>query len=165
MIPLQHNLDEATKKTTFKLDLEDHFISKNILYYIAGKIKPVDSTKPFDEKSNIRMANNFVAQLFHHTEVKKHNTVIDEIEFTGIASTIKGYVSYSGINEYNGEAFNSGFKVPKNEGPNVEAVGKLGDLGLGFFNDINIPIYKGGFEITFTRNHEGWWGLNGVGSG
>ena len=27
-------------------------------------------------------------------------------------------------------------------------------MGLGFFNDINIPIYKGGFEIIFTRNHD-----------
>jgi hypothetical protein len=31
-------------------------------------------------------------------------------------------------------------------------VGRLGDLGLGFFNDITVPIYKGGFEITFIRN-------------
>jgi hypothetical protein len=31
-------------------------------------------------------------------------------------------------------------------------VGRLGDLGLGLFNDITVPIYKGGFAITFTRN-------------
>jgi hypothetical protein len=37
---------------------------------------------------------------------------------------------------------------------NFEAIGKLSDLGLGFFNDITIPIYKGGFEITFTRNKD-----------
>jgi len=30
----------------------------------------------------------------------------------------------------------------------------LGELGLGFFNDITVPIYKGGFEITFTRNND-----------
>ena len=29
----------------------------------------------------------------------------------------------------------------------------MGDLWLGFFNDINVPICKGGFEITFTRNN------------
>ena len=28
----------------------------------------------------------------------------------------------------------------------------MGELGLGFFNDITVPIYKGGFEITYTRN-------------
>ena len=31
-------------------------------------------------------------------------------------------------------------------------VGRLGYLGLGFFNDITVPIYIGGFEITFARN-------------
>jgi hypothetical protein len=49
------------------------------------------------------MIDNFVAHLFDQIEVKKHNTIIDEIEFAGIASTIKGCVSYSGINEYNSE--------------------------------------------------------------
>jgi len=33
-------------------------------------------------------------------------------------------------------------------------VGRLGDLGLGLFSDISVPIYKGGFEITFTRNSD-----------
>ena len=30
----------------------------------------------------------------------------------------------------------------------------MNDLGLGFFNDITVPIYKGGFEITFTTNND-----------
>ncbi|MCL2869147.1 MAG: hypothetical protein FWF27_06925, partial [Candidatus Bathyarchaeota archaeon] len=34
-----------------------------------------------------------------------------------------------------------------------EAVGNLGSLGLGYFNDITVPIYRGGFEIIFTRNN------------
>jgi len=29
---------------------------------------------------------------------------------------------------------------------------QTGGIGLGFFSDLNVPIYKGGFEITFTRN-------------
>ena len=122
------NLNEANKKTTLKRYFEDDFISKNILYYIAGKISPVDSTKSYNNKSNIRMIDNFVAHLFNQIEVRKHGILIDEIEFTGITSTIKGCVAYSGLNEYNGEAFNSGFKVPIHEGQNFEALGKLGDL-------------------------------------
>jgi hypothetical protein len=39
------------------------------------------------------MIDNFVARLFSQIEFKKHNTLIDEIEFPGIASTVKGYVS------------------------------------------------------------------------
>jgi hypothetical protein len=44
-------------------------------------------------------------------EVTKHGTLIDEIEFAGIASTVKGCVSYPGSNEFNGKNFNSSFKT------------------------------------------------------
>ena len=36
------NLNAENKKTTFKLDLEKEFISKNIEYYISGKFSVVD---------------------------------------------------------------------------------------------------------------------------
>ena len=101
------------------------------------------------------MIDNFVGHLFSHIQVKKHGTLIDEIEFPGIASTVEGCVEYPGLNVYNGKALASGFMAHKKyETKQLEAVGKLGDLGLGIFNDINIPIYKGGFEITFTRNSD-----------
>jgi len=146
------NLNEEKKKTTFKIDIEDDFIDKNIEYYIEGKITPTDAKNTYSSKSNIKLVNNFVAHLFPQIEVKKHNVIIDEIAFAGIASTIKGCVSYPGADEYNGKAVNSGFKTFAHEGQNFSVVGKLGDLGLGFFSDITVPIYKGGFEITFTRN-------------
>jgi hypothetical protein len=55
------------------------------------------------------------------------------------------------------------------EGQGFNVVGRLGDLGLGFFNDITVPIYKGGFEITFTRNSDNnvvyrWKGLKAAGT-
>ena len=45
----------------------------------------------------------------------------------------------------------------------------MGDLGLGFFSDITVPIYKGGFEITFTRNSDNnviyrWKSIKGDGT-
>jgi hypothetical protein len=123
------NLNAENKKTTFKIDLEDDFISKNIQYYIAGKISPTDATRTYNNKSNIKMVNNFTAHLFPQIDVKKHGTLIDKIEFTGITSTVKGCVSYPGLNEYNGEAFNSGFKTLPHESQNFEGVGKLSDLG------------------------------------
>jgi hypothetical protein len=43
------------------------------------------------------MIDNFVAHLFSHIEVKKHNTTIDE-DYPGIASTVKEYVEYPGLN-------------------------------------------------------------------
>jgi len=32
-------------------------------------------------KNNIKMIDNFVAHLFSHIEVKKHNTTINEIDY------------------------------------------------------------------------------------
>ena len=63
------NLNAESKKTTFKLDLENEFISKNIEYYIAGKFGLVDYEISYDEKSNIKMFENFVAHLFPQIEV------------------------------------------------------------------------------------------------
>ena len=53
------------------------------------------------------MNDNFVPHLFSQIEVKKHNTLIDDIEFPGIASTIKVCVEYPGLNVYNGKALTS----------------------------------------------------------
>jgi hypothetical protein len=149
------NLNDENKKTKFKIDLDDDFISKNIQYYIQGEFTPKDSTKSYAAGNGARMIDNFVAHLFSQIEVRKHGTLIDDIEFPGIASTIKGCSEYPGINVFNGKAINSGFETHSiYETKQIEAVGKLSDLGLGFFNDINIPIYKGNFEIIFTRNSD-----------
>jgi len=37
-------------------------------------------------------------------------------------------------------------RLTTQEGTKFEELVKLGDLGLGFFNDINIPIDKDGLE-------------------
>jgi len=58
---------------------------------------------------------------------------------------------YPGLNVYIGEAMNSGFKTTAQEDTPFEALGKLGDLGLGFFNDTNILIDKGGLEQTLLE--------------
>jgi hypothetical protein len=58
------------------------------------------------------------------------------------------------LNVYNGKAITSGFKSHNYEVAKFEAVGNLSNLGLGFFNDIKVPIYRGGFEIIFTRNSD-----------
>ena len=92
--------------------------------------------------------------MFPQIVFKKHNTLIDEIDYTGVASTVKGCVSYTGPYESNVYAINSGFKSFAHESLNFSVVGRLVDLSLGFFSDISVPIYKGGSEITFTRNND-----------
>jgi hypothetical protein len=60
-----------------------------------------------------------------------------------------------GLNSSNGKAIISGFEThSKYESKQLEALGYLSYLGFGFFNDTSIPIYKGGLEITFTRNSD-----------
>ena len=90
-------LNAENKKTIFKLDLENQLINKNIQHYIAGEFKSTDATKAYSNKSNVNMIDNFVANLFSHIEVKKHGTVIDEIDYPGIVSTVKGCVEYPGV--------------------------------------------------------------------
>jgi hypothetical protein len=163
------NLNEENKKTTFKIDVEDDFIDKGIEYYIEGKITPTNAKNTFNSKSNIKMVDNFVAHKFPQIEVKKHGTIFYEIDFTGIANTVKGCLSYPGADEYKSKAVNSGLKTFALESQNFSVVGRLGDLGLGFFSDISVHIYKGGFEITFTRNNDNniiyrWKGLKADGT-
>jgi hypothetical protein len=101
------------------------------------------------------MIDNFVAHLFSHIQVKKHNTTIDEIDHPGIASTVKGCSEYPGLHVYNGKAAISGFRTHSSyKTSKFEALGFLGRLGLGFFNDITVLIYKGNFKILFTRNSD-----------
>lgn len=148
------NVNSDNKKTLFQIDIGDNFCGSEFQYYITGTYKHADDTKNYGAKSNVKLIDNFVGHLFSQIDVKKHNKLIDEIEFPGIVGLIKGGVSLPGSFSNNGVAINSGFESSFSGGGNFSAVGKLGDLGLGFFSDVNIPIYKGGFEITFTRNSD-----------
>jgi len=71
-------------------------ISKNIQYYIVGEFTPKCTTKSYNDKSNVKMVDNFVAHSFSHIEFKKHDILIDEIYYSGIANTVKGCVEYPG---------------------------------------------------------------------
>ena len=96
------------------------------------------------------LIDNFVPYLFSKIEIKKNGVIIDEIEDPGVLSTVRKYAYYNGDKgKTQVSGLNSGFVG----GGNFSAVGKLNYLGLGFCNDIDIPIYKTGLEITFTRNH------------
>lgn len=145
------NLNNVNKKTVFKIDEGDGFLAvKNAKYDISGKYIHANDGQNFGDNANIKLIDNFVGHLFSQIEVKKHNKLLDEIEYPGQASTVKGTVSFSLDN--NGPTINSGFQSKFTGGGNFQVLGNLSNLGLGFFKDIKFPIYKGGFEITFTRN-------------
>ena len=74
-ISTQH-LSNKNHKKMFKLGLENEFLSKNIKCYIAGEFSPIDASETFNDKTNIKMVDNFVAHLFSHIEVKKHGSLL-----------------------------------------------------------------------------------------
>lgn len=144
------NLNIPNKKTTFLIPPCDNFITKNIQWHITGEYKQADDAA--FSKKNVKLINNFVAFLFDYIEVKYQGQVIDEVDYPGIASTIKQNLFYT--KDQNGDAEASGFLSNFTGGGKFSALGMLSDFSLGFFEDVNFPIFKGGFEISFTRNND-----------
>jgi hypothetical protein len=68
------SLNDENKKTKFKIDLDDDFISKNIQYVIQGEFTPKDSTNSYAAGNEARMIDNFVGHLFSQIEIRKHGT-------------------------------------------------------------------------------------------
>lgn len=144
------NFNSPNKFTVFKLDHGDAFYDRRILFHIQGEVvKKADDTA-YAAGDPIKLINNFAAFLFKRIELKKHNQLIDVVDEVGITSTIKGLTTYSrsGENTY----YSSGFKSKFDKGGGkFEALGTLSHLGFGFFDNLRYPMYKGGFEIVFTR--------------
>lgn len=138
------HLNDPNKKTEFNIDFGDGFCSSKFQFYISGKLTKNDGS---EYTKNIKLIDNFVPFLFSKIEVKKHNRLIDEIEYPGQLSTIKGTLTYSKTDN-----FNNGFESDFNK--HFEVIGNLSHLGLGFFESVNFPIYKGGFNISFVRSED-----------
>lgn len=142
------NFNSPNNYTTFKLDFGDMFYNGRIMYHIMGKYTKKDGTD-YPAMSTINLVDNFPAFLFTRVELRKHNTLIDVVEHPGITSTMKGLVTYKGSQKPNLHI--CGFESKFQGGGRFEAYGALSHLGLGFLDNLHHPMYKGGFEITFTR--------------
>lgn len=142
------NFNTTNNYTVFKLDHGDSFYHSRMLYHIQGDYVKSDGSN-YTAKSTIKLVNNFAAFLWSRVELKKHNTLIDSIELPGITSTIKGLLTYKSSKKT--VLPSSGFISKFEGGGKFEALGTLGHLGLGFFDHLRHPMFKGGFEITFTR--------------
>lgn len=151
----ENNFNKPSYKTEFYIDLGDTLFTSGFEYYISGEIKQIDD-KDYKNDSDVKLIDNFVPHLFTSIEVKKHNTVIDQVDFPGITSTVKQYVSETDKNI--GYKLASGLKSQfTSGGGKFYAMGKLSDFGLGFFetyNNFNLPIYVGDFNISFARNND-----------
>lgn len=143
------NFNSPNNYTVFKLDHGDSFYNSRIMYHIRGKVVKKSDGSDYADKSNIQLVDNFAAFLFSRVELKKHNTLIDSVDFPGITSTVKALLSYS---EGQRKCLDGcGFVSKFVGGGRFEALGTLSHLGLGFFDHLRHPMFKGGFEITFTR--------------
>ena len=143
------NFNTPNNYTVFKLDHGDTFYDSGIQFYITGEVVKKSDGSKYDAKTNIKLIDNFVPFLFTRIELKKHNTTIDTVDHPGITSTIKGLLNYSSSNK--NVLTNCGFTSTFTGGGAFEVVGTLAHLGLGFFDHMRYPMYKGGFEIVFTR--------------
>lgn len=143
------NFNTPNNYTVFKLDHGDSFYDSRIMCHIQGKYVKKSDGSDYPDNSTIKLVDNFAAFLFSRIELKKHNTLIDTVEMPGITSTVKSFVSYSKSQQQTLAAcgFNSKFVG----GGRFEVLCSLGHLGLGFFDHMRYPMFKGGFEITFTR--------------
>lgn len=143
------NLNTPNKNTTFKIQEEDSFLNvKKATFEISGQVLQADGTS-YPKGSNVILVDNFPGFLFDSICVKKHGKELDRIDNVGRASLIKGTISYSA--DLSGPTINSGFQSKFSGGGNFSAIGNLSNLCLGFFKDIEYPVYRGGFEINFVR--------------
>uniref|UniRef100_A0A8D8PTV5 Double jelly roll-like domain-containing protein n=1 Tax=Cacopsylla melanoneura TaxID=428564 RepID=A0A8D8PTV5_9HEMI len=144
----EQNFNSVNKSTVFKIDGVDSFLNvKQARFDIRGKVVKSDGTA-YAAGIAVKLVDNFVAYLFSRIEVRKHGKLLDESENVGRLSTIIGAV----MNDHSKE--NSGFISKFSGGGNFHVIGFLGDLGLGFFTDVKVPVYKGGFDITFIRAND-----------
>lgn len=142
------NFNTPNNYIEFKLNEAESFYNARIQYHITGKLTKKDGTD-YPANSTIKLVDNFASFLFSRIEVKKHNVQIDVVENPGITSTIKGLVKYS--NNQRHTLSDSGFVSEFTGGGKFEALGTLGHLGLGFFDHLKHPMFRGGFEIRFSR--------------
>lgn len=143
------NFNTPNSYTLFKLDYGDTFYNSRIMYHIRGEVVKKSDGSAYPSSSTIKLVDNFVPFLFSRIELRKHNTTIECVEQPGITSTVKSLLTYG--NSMKNTLSNNGFSSTFESGGRFEALGTLGHLGFGFFDHLRYPMYKGGFEITFTR--------------
>lgn len=144
------NFNSPNKRTEFSIDYGDGFSMSKYQYFISGTLKNADGTD-YAADTKVKLIDNFVPYLFSRIEIKKHNYLIDEVEYPGVTSTVKSIVSYSN-SERNALSNNGSVSLCTADKSTFYVCGDLSHLGLGFFEDVKIPIYKGGFVISFIRD-------------
>ncbi|KAG5866656.1 hypothetical protein JTB14_036483 [Gonioctena quinquepunctata] len=88
------NLNTLNKKTVFKIGVGDNFIGAQYWNSISGKVVK-DDEKDLQNDDTVELLDDFSAFLFSEIEVRKHDTMIDQIDNVGVASLVKGTISYS----------------------------------------------------------------------
>lgn len=81
------NVNSVNKKTLFQIDTGDNFCTSEFQYCIAGMYNHQKDIKNYDPNSKVKLFDNFNFFLIYQN--KKHNKLLDEIEFSGIFGTVE----------------------------------------------------------------------------
>ena len=144
------NFNKENQRIDFLVDVGDNFINSQFQFVISGNFEAKDG-EHYGPNSDTKLIDNFIPYLFRSIEVKKHGKLIDRIDDPGIISTVKHTISLSqdeSVSKMNGAV------ICNHKYGKFYYCGYLCDLGLGFFGDVKIPIYKGGFSLSFLRSSD-----------
>ncbi|XP_060855360.1 uncharacterized protein LOC132933042 [Metopolophium dirhodum] len=144
------HLNTPNKDTIFKVNsMESFLVIRKTKFFMSGRYLQEDG-KEYPKDSKIELLDNFTPFLFSKCTAKIRGKTINEIEYTGRVSTIKGVISYS--LDLNGPTINSGFVSKFKGGGHFNVMGNLSQFGIPFFKDHPYPVFNCDMELCFTRN-------------
>ena len=144
------NLNEANREIEYDVDVGDGFVHPHRAdLYLQFDVVKKESGDAFPAAANLILVDNFVPHLFSQVEVRKHNTVIDRIDYPGITSTAVGTSKLSKTDAayYQAGGFEAGTKISTRSHTVLFPMRLL----PGFFSDYKEIMWKGGLRITFRR--------------
>lgn len=145
-----NNLNEPGKDVEFEIWAGDSYIHPHRAdLYIKFDVVGQEQGGTYDANANIKLVDNFVPHLFSQIEIRKHGTIIDRIDYPGIASTVVSTLTFS---KSEAEALKAGGLITHDRLPRKEnSVLFPLKLLFGFFSDYHDVMWKGGLKITFKN--------------
>lgn len=111
------------------------FVHRNFSIIFLVRLTKIDGNA-YDAKTNAKLIDNLVPFLNSKVKLRKHNKLLDKIEYPGILSTIKATLTYS-KSDATTQSCNR-FKSYFNN--KFEEIGNFTNFGRDFLN-VNIHIY------------------------
>ena len=143
------HLNVSDRPIKFIINIPDGCIlNQGTCLYISGTLKK-ENGADFDATANIRLVDNFVACMFKSIRCSLFNKTLQELNYPGITSTVRKNIAYSSIDKNELISYGCGDVYPNRTfGYRIP----LSHFGLGFFEDVNVPIVNGHIILEFIRD-------------